>query len=205
MKRIISVATVALALATATPALAGPRDASLIEQARLELQVVDHQLDRMRNQHLRADLEQRLARIEFLLARAERADAREEVRRGSSHRGWDDPRRGWNDPRRGHDRGGGRGHHAGMNRREFQALIGSLQRESFANHRLERILRLPQRTRLTSQQAAQLVQLLPYASHQKQAVLALHPAVVDPFRYDLVVDQLAYSSHRREVRRALNL
>ena len=169
-------------IGAAGPAVSNPPPEGLLDRAQAQVQLLDQELDMVRHPHLRAQLEQRVDRIDRLLNQLERTG------------GMDGP------PRRP-----GPPPHYQMSFLDYQDMRVLVQRERFDNDKLEVLRGVAGRARLTTDEARALANMLTFDSHKEQALIALYPAVVDKHRYRMALDVLTFSSSRRRVAQTLGV
>lgn len=90
-------------------------------------------------------------------------------------------------------------------RLEYADARAMVAAEAFDDDRLEVIRRLGRTGWFTTAEVRQIVEMCTFDSTRKDALIALYPAVSDPYRYMLALDALTFSSSRREVEAALGL
>lgn len=87
-----------------------------------------------------------------------------------------------------------------MSHGEFQQLISRIKRETWSDERMEMAKNAAQRKQLSSHQVSDLMGCFSYGAHQLEFAKFAYPFVLDPHRFDVVIDELEWSSHRRELR-----
>lgn len=192
-------AVIALALtALATPAISSHTPASNLQRAQNNVAALDREVDQVRNPHVRAQLEERVDRIERLLRRIERSGALEAMPPpGAFH----DPGR-FQDP--GFYEGPRRPHHrAGLI--TFDEAVRMVRQADFERNKLEAVQAIAGRVRLSSRQARALAAELDFDRNRAEALIVLYPSVTDPHRYRLTLDILDFSANQRRVAQTLGV
>lgn len=81
--------------------------------------------------------------------------------------------------------------------RSTEELLRMVEAERFDSAKVEVIRRLARTTRFTSEQAALLASRCAFDSGRSEALLAMYPSVVDPWRFEIAVQVLTFESSRR--------
>lgn len=184
MHRFIALAAFAF---IATPAVSNQRADALLDRAQAEVHALDQDLDMVRNVHLRAQLEERVDRIDRMLQRLENTAA------------FDDA------PGYGNGNGYGYGYgrpSRGLTFQEARTLVGN---EAFDSGKLQTIEMIARNGRFTTQQARALADEMTFDSGKAKALIALYPSVIDKQRYAMALDILTFGSSRRQVSNQLGL
>ena len=87
-----------------------------------------------------------------------------------------------------------------MSHGEFQQLIHRIKRETWSDDRMEIAKDAVHRKQLSSHQVRDIMGCFSYGAHQLEFAKFAYPFVLDPHRFEIVVDELEWSSHRRELR-----
>lgn len=87
-----------------------------------------------------------------------------------------------------------------MSHGEFQQLIHRIKRETWSDDRMEIAKDAARRKQLSSHQVRDIMGCFSYGAHQLEFAKFAYPFVLDPHRFETVVDALEWSSHRRELR-----
>lgn len=181
-------AVVAIALtALATPAMSSHTPAVQLNRAQAHVEALDREIDQVRHPGVRAQLEDRVDRIERLLRRIERSGVR-------------GPIYGERPPHLPPHGPPGRPGFI-----DYEDALHMVRRESFDQDKLRIIQDLGGRMHLTTHQARALAGELAFDSNRADALIALYPSVTDPHRFRLALDVLTFSSSRRHVARTLGV
>ena len=87
-----------------------------------------------------------------------------------------------------------------MSHGEFQLLIQRIKRKTWSDERMEIAKDAARYKQLTSHQVRDIMRCFSYGAHQLEFAKFAYPFVLDPHRFEVVVDELEWASHRRELR-----
>ncbi|MBN2799840.1 MAG: DUF4476 domain-containing protein [Deltaproteobacteria bacterium] len=82
-------------------------------------------------------------------------------------------------------------------------MLSMVEAESFDSGRVQVIRRIARSQRISSEQAALLTSRCAFDSSRMEALIALYPAVTDPWRFEVAVQVLTFASSREEVWRQI--
>ncbi len=94
---------------------------------------------------------------------------------------------------------------AGLARDRFAALLAAVEAVSFSEGKMQVLSRDLGDDRVTSEQASRLVQLFNFSRDRVDALVFLHPRIVDPENFDGLLSSLKFESDRETVRNQLGL
>jgi len=86
-----------------------------------------------------------------------------------------------------------------------EKAIADVEAQPYDNDKLAVISDLSNNGRFTSREIAQIVSSCAFDSTRVDALVALHPSVIDPDRYEIALSTLEFTSSRDRVSKALGL
>lgn len=183
------ISLIALALfAAVTPAMSERSPAQLMDKAQHQLSLMDQDINQMRHAGLRAQLQERVDRVDRLLRRIENSGALEQ-----RFDRFDRP----GQPQRP----GAYGHRA----LSFQDAMRMVRSSHMDRDKLDAIRSAAANGRFTTDQAMRLADQLAFDSNKAEALIILHGSVVDAHRYRVALQILDFSSNRRRVARSVGV
>ncbi len=88
----------------------------------------------------------------------------------------------------------------------FRRILRAVDNQSFDSGRFDALRMVcAAQPRFTCAQAAELVACFTFGAGQTNAAILLHRHVIDPVRFEDVVDALAFETDKRTVRRAVQI
>ncbi len=180
MKR-IAIGILAIIGMTA-PAISEHSPSQQLDRAQYQVRQMDREIDQIRNPHIRAQLEDRVRRLDRLLNRIEASGALEERHRDH----------------RGHGR-----HHNARHALDFNDMKQVIERQYWDSEKLEAVQRMAPEARLTTMEARALAASMTFDSERAEALIALYPSVVDKHRFRAAFDILTFDSSKRRVARQI--
>jgi hypothetical protein len=87
-----------------------------------------------------------------------------------------------------------------MSNGAFEQLLQRIKRETWSDDRMDIAKQAVRQKQLSSHQVRELLRCFTFGEHQLELAKFAFPHVLDPHRYEVVVDELQWSSHRRELR-----
>jgi len=88
---------------------------------------------------------------------------------------------------------------------ELRALVSAIEEASFTADKMQLLTRRLDEGWVSSAQAALLIEAFPFSKDRVDALLFLHPRLVDPANFDDLLAQLKFESDRADVRTRLGL
>ncbi len=101
--------------------------------------------------------------------------------------------------------GGAEDEPAGLAPDRFRALITAIDGVSFTEGKMDVLTRELAEATVTSDQASRLVELFSFSRDRVDALVFLHPRIVDPENFDSLLSALKFESDRETVRNQLGL